>query len=108
MRANRFHSCHLSTLAQFYELDNSEHNKYDHKFLSLKSHPCIIECSDQGILADIDSKGRVVDETEFQKPKDEYLHDKLDELSYFFYEIKVRNGLTDYYDFKRWDYPNNA
>ena len=108
MRANRFHSCHLSTLAQFYELDNSEHNKYDHKFLSLKSHPCIIECSDQGILADIDSKGRVVDETEFQKPKDEYLHDKLDELSYFFYELKVRNGLTDYYDFKRWDYPNNA
>ena len=49
--------------------------------------------------------GRVISDTEFRQPKAAYSQDLLEEVSYTLYELKKENGMSDYYDFKHWDYP---
>ena len=84
--------------AQYYFKYLPEHSGSDHKFISLKLHPCLVECSKQGINAEFGKYGFVYDHTEFSsvnaKP------DLLDSLSLKRHELNSKSE-----DFKRWDYP---
>ena len=70
-----------------------------YKHMGLRLHPCLVECDDQGIRAEIDPYARLIPGTEFRCTDPEAL-DLLDELSY---ELK-KLGINDY-DFKQYDYP---
>lgn len=70
-----------------------------YKHMSLKLHPCLVECDDRGIRAELDEKGVPVQDSLFKEEDAERL-DLLDELSYELYG----KGLNSY-DFKEYDYP---
>lgn len=69
-----------------------------YKFIDLKLHPCIVECSTHGILAEFDEGYKVNRSTCLQR-KDSSRYDHLDRLSY---DLKEK-GWNDY-DFKQYDY----
>ena len=78
-----------------------EHYKpvsHSYKFIDLKLHPCIVECSTHGILAEFDEGYKVNRGTCLQR-KDSSRYDHLDRLSY---DLKEK-GWNDY-DFKQYDY----
>ena len=78
-----------------------EHYKpvsHSYKFIDLKLHPCIVECSTHGILAEFDEGYKVNRSTCLQR-KDSSRYDHLDRLSY---DLKEK-GWNDY-DFKQYDY----
>ncbi len=76
-----------------------EESQGSYKHMSLKLHPCLVECDDRGIRARLDEKGAPVQDSLFQEKDPENL-DLLDELSY---ELHGK-GLNSY-DFKEYDYP---
>ena len=103
MRSRGFRSIGFYEVKKFYGLASSEHDLYDHKFISLKLHPCIIECSENGILSGLNDIGYVDLENEvkdYDKTRD---IDKLDELSLNIKDLKKCVEKSD--DFKKWDYP---
>ena len=111
MRVNGFRR--PNDFEKYFDTFNDTHDRYDHKYLSLKLHPCILETPSNGkIRAKLDSTGRVIEATEFQgMMQDEKVVetlpdglDPLDRLSYRIYQLK--NG-EKCYDFKRYDYPWN-
>lgn len=71
-----------------------------YKQMELKLHPCLVECDDRGIRAELNPDGSVNEKTALQS-KDTENFDLLDELSY---DLK-KEGLNDY-DFKMYDYPH--
>lgn len=78
-----------------------EHYKpvsHSYKFIDLKLHPCIVECSTHGILAEFD-EGYKVNRSTCLQYKDSSRYDHLDRLSY---DLKEK-GWNDY-DFKQYDY----
>ena len=78
-----------------------EHYKpvsHSYKFIDLKLHPCIVECSTRGILAEFD-EGYKVDGSTCLRCGDSSRYDYLDRLSY---DLKEK-GWNDY-DFKKYDY----
>ena len=83
---------------------SSEYLRYEkstgsYKHMSLKLHPCLVECDDRGIRAELDEKGVPVQDSLF-KEEDAERRDLRDELSYELYG----KGLNSY-DFKEYDYP---
>lgn len=73
--------------------------KGSYKQMDIKLHPCLVECDQNGIKAQISSKGIIDESTLFQSEAyDDF--DLLDELSYDLHNKKL-NG----YDFKQYDYP---
>ncbi len=109
MRANGFRR--PKNFETYFYTQSDVHDRYDHKMLSLKLHPSILEIPHGKIRADLDDAGRVIESTEFRgMEKDESGHwtypddlDPLDRLGYRIYEL--RDG-RKWYDFKRWDYPS--
>ncbi len=81
----------------YFDSELPEHKEGDHKFVALKLHPCIIECSEEGIDAEFDEYCFEKTETEFKKDN---VRDFLDKLSR---SRRERDGSKE--DFKRWDYP---
>ena len=81
-----------------------EHSAKEHKFVSLKLHPCLVEFSrEDGILADMDEYGFIIEKTEFEFEKDGKTGDYLDQLSLSRHKLDPSRE-----DFKRWDYPEHA
>ena len=73
-----------------------------YKQMDIKLHPCLVECDQKGIRANISSKGEIDVESLFQcDDRDDF--DLLDDLSYDLYSKKYNN-----YDFKQYDYPISA
>lgn len=84
---------------KYFNINNKEHPLKDaHKFISLKLHPCLIECSKKGIARSrFDERGFLITESEGKQIPS---HDYLDDLS------NDRAKRTDKNeDFKTWDYP---
>lgn len=117
MRSNGFRYVSINDMKKYYRIETFEHKEMDHKYLPLKLHPCLVECSTNGILINLDAKGQAAkgyingfNTKRLQEYKDSNLKafDRLDELSYcIWYE---REDLSDKdrehdYDFKKWDYP---
>ncbi len=70
-----------------------------YKQMDLKLHPCLVECDQKGIRADISPQGIINVETLLKcDNRDDF--DLLDDLSYDLYS----KGYNDY-DFKQYDYP---
>lgn len=118
MRSNGFRYVSINDMKKYYRIETFEHKEMDHKYLPLKLHPCLVECSTNGILINLDAKGQAAkgyingfNTKRLQEYKDGNLKafDRLDELSYcIWYE---REDLSDKgrehdYDFKKWDYPS--
>ncbi len=81
----------------------AEHEKKENKFVSLKLHPCLVECSDRGQRAEFDDVCIPVAETEYlpkRKNKTDSVFDCLDHvtLDMFKYDDETE-------DYKRWDHP---
>ena len=73
-----------------------------YKQMDIKLHPCLVECDQKGIRANMSSKGEIDVESLFQCDDcDDF--DLLDDLSYDLYSKKYND-----YDFKQYDYPINA
>ncbi len=73
-----------------------------YKQMDIKLHPCLVECDQKGIRANISSKGEIDVESLFQcDDRDDF--DLLDDLSYDLYSKKYND-----YDFKQYDYPISA
>ncbi|HHU53649.1 MAG TPA: hypothetical protein GXZ43_06215 [Clostridiaceae bacterium] len=70
-----------------------------YKQMDLKLHPCLVECDQRGIRADISSKG-VIDKNSLFQCSDHADFDLLDDLSYDLHEKQYND-----YDFKQYDYP---
>lgn len=70
-----------------------------YKHMPLKLHPCLLECSENGILAKIDENCRIDRSTTMQQT-DRSGFDRLDALSYHLKDL----GYCDHYDFKIYDY----
>lgn len=98
MRTKGFH-CPAGGFTDYSQLDTFEHSKYDHKFIPLKIHPCLVECGDYGIHADFDDKGLVITESEFK----EVPETEMDNLDWFSYTR--HNNHPKLEDCKQWDYP---
>ena len=73
-----------------------------YKQMDIKLHPCLVECDQKGIRANISSKG-VIDVGSFFQCDDRDDFDLLDDLSYDLYSKKYND-----YDFKQYDYPISA
>ena len=84
---------------RYVDLESFEHSRGDHKFVPLKLHPCLVECSVWGIHADFDEKGNVITESEFKNVPCEQM-DFLDRFSY-----ERRDRYPEKEDCKQWDYP---
>ena len=70
-----------------------------YKQMDLKLHPCLVECDQKGIRAEISTKGIVDQSTMFRcEETDDF--DLLDDLSYDLYQRELNS-----YDFKLYDYP---
>lgn len=70
-----------------------------YKQMDIKLHPCLVECGQNGIRANISSKGVIDVRSLFQcNEHDDF--DLLDDLSYDLYSKKYND-----YDFKQYDYP---
>ena len=90
-------------ISEYYDKILPEHAGGDHKFVSLKLHPCLVECSKIGINAKFDEYGFQIPDTEFKVPegcKELPVYDLLDRLSLDRYSLAPGSD-----DFKRWDYP---
>lgn len=74
----------------------------DHKHRDYRLHPCLVECSQKGIYAQLDAHGVVIPESRF-RAEDRSGFDLLDELTYAIYDAQVKD-----YDFKQYDYPNSS
>lgn len=73
-----------------------------YKQMDIKLHPCLVECDQKGIKANVSSKGEIDVESLFQcDNRDDF--DLLDDLSYDLYSKKYND-----YDFKQYDYPISA
>lgn len=73
-----------------------------YKQMDIKLHPCLVECDQKGIRANISLKGKIDVESLFQcDNRDDF--DLLDDLSYDLYSKKYND-----YDFKQYDYPISA
>lgn len=70
-----------------------------YKHMTLRLHPCLVECDQNGIRGELDEKGRVVEDSLLQFTVDDST-DYLDRLSMDLYT----KGLNSY-DFKLYDYP---
>ena len=84
---------------KYLNIDNKEHPREEaHKFISLKLHPCLVECSKKGIASSrFDDRGFLITESEvMQIPSTDYLDDLSNDRS-------KRTNTTE--DFKKWDYP---
>lgn len=81
----------------YLSLETPEHERNDHKFVALKLHPCLVECSKKGVQAEFDAYGFVVEGTDLTK---KIINDPLDQLSW---DCKAFNSSRG--DFKIWDYP---
>ena len=119
MRTCGFRYVSLEDMKKYYDIDTFEHKAKTHKYLSLKLHPCLVECSEEGkLLVELDKNGKVAkghingySRERLQEYKDGNLKnfDRLDALSYcIWFE---RENLSDDdrkhdSDFKRWDYPS--
>ena len=92
---------------RYFAMNNKDHNKYDHKYIHLKLHPCIVECSCNGINALFDDRGFLIAETECKTCDYPRSKDFLDALSYD--KVKRLKGneekIGQHKDFKHWDYP---
>ena len=90
---------------RYYSRILPEHTQTDHKFISLKLHPCLIECSKNGILADLCKYGTIDDQSKLPDI------DLLDELSLKRHKLRVRESQEKhtaepaFEDFKKYDYP---
>lgn len=73
-----------------------------YKQMDIKLHPCLVECDQKGIRANISSKGLIDVESLF-KHDDRDDFDLLDDLSYDLHSKKYND-----YDFKQYDYPISA
>lgn len=73
-----------------------------YKQMDIKLHPCLVECDQKGIRANISSKGEIDVESLFQCDNRDGF-DLLDDLSYDLYSKKYND-----YDFKQYDYPISA
>lgn len=110
-------------LSKYQSLDcEPEHTANGYKFISLRIHPCLTECSKEGLDATFDQYGVIVPGSEFYKSinKTRAIRDKLDEV-----DIRVNQPLYCEYlqkksaaaqmgrpfsekvpkGFKYWDYP---
>ncbi|MBR2860901.1 MAG: hypothetical protein IKB86_03595 [Clostridia bacterium] len=70
-----------------------------YKQMDIKLHPCLVECDNKGIKAELTSQG-IIDASTSLKCTDKDKFDLLDDLSYDLFE----KNLNDY-DFKLYDYP---
>ena len=113
MRTCGFRSVSLEDMKKFYTLGSFEHKKKDHKFIPLKWHPCLVECSENGILIGLDENGKAAEgyhEGFDANAVSDYScvnsgkFDKLDRLSYYNRSLKEAGEYC--YDFKKWDYPS--
>ena len=84
---------------KYLNIDNEEHtHKEAHKFISLKLHPCLIECSKKGIASSrFDDRGFLITESEVMQISPT---DYLDDLSN---DRAKRTNKAE--NFKKWDYP---
>gem|GEM_PF-1603943 len=80
----------------------SGHEEDDHKYMPLKLHPCIVECGQEGIVAQFDKLGNVKDGTDM---KERIIRDYLDELSWDRKDSFRPKPPKKFEDFKKWDYP---
>lgn len=112
MRTCGFRYVSTEEMKKYYMLDVVEHKVKDHKFLPLKLHPCLVECSEHGIFIKLDENGKTgegysegFDEIRiFNFTKNDLAEfDLLDHLSYFNRSLKDPDEYC--YDFKKWDYP---
>lgn len=71
-----------------------------YKYMGLKLHPCLVECDESGIKAELDEKGRIKRKSMFNDKYDESSFDMLDDVSYKVYELELTSE-----DFKAYDYP---
>ncbi len=85
---------------RYFDFWTMEHEEGKHQFISLKLHPCLVECSKAGIQAAFDDRGFIVTESEM---KYEQPRDYLDCLSLSRFDAAHKKRGTE--DFKRWDYP---
>ena len=113
MRTCGFRYVSLQDMEKFYKLSSFEHKVKDHKFIPLKLHPCLLECSQNGIFIKLDDNGRAAegynegfdtDKIEDYKRANLKEFDKLDQLSY--YNRSLKDDGEYCYDFKKWDYPS--
>ncbi|MBE6688276.1 MAG: hypothetical protein E7588_03240 [Ruminococcaceae bacterium] len=83
-----------------------------HKSLSLKLHPCLVECDESEMKLELTEKGEPIDRVA-DGTKTEAL-DMLDEISLKMREVKMEKNKKEekeenkdysYYDFKKYDYP---
>lgn len=84
---------------KYLNIDNKEHtSKEAHKFISLKLHPCLVECSKKGIASSrFDDRGFLITESEVKQiPSTDYLDDLSNDRA-------KRTNIIE--DFKKWDYP---
>ena len=84
---------------KYLNIDNKEHTRKEaHKFISLKLHPCLVECSKKGIASSrFDDRGFLITESEvMQIPSTDYLDDLSNDRA-------KRTRIIE--DFKKWDYP---
>lgn len=86
---------------RYFLLDNDIHEFKDHKFIILKLHPCLVESGMDGIHADLDEKGFIIDSAPI---KTDCEQDLLDEISLKRIKLKGIEAIAEN-DFKRWDYP---
>ena len=113
MRTCGFRYVSLQDMEKFYKLSSFEHKAKDHKFIPLKLHPCLLECSQNGIFIKLADNGKAAegynegfdtDKIEDYKRANLKEFDKLDLLSY--YNRSLKDDGEYCYDFKKWDYPS--
>ena len=99
LRTKGFSRPNEELFAKYLNIDNGEHKSGDHKFIDLKLHPCLVECSKEGIKnCKFNERGFLIKESE--NPIEIEGGDYLDVLS------KNRAKIVkDAEDFKHWDYP---
>lgn len=73
-----------------------------YKQMDIKLHPCLVECDQNGIRANINAKGEI-DVTSLFQCEERADFDLLDELSYDLYAKRYND-----FDFKQYDYPRGA
>lgn len=113
MRTCGFRSVSPDEMMKFYRLSSFEHGEGEQKFIALKLHPCLVECSDNGIFIKLDSSGKAKDgysdgfDDKMLKSYKDKKFEAFDLLDYLSYYIRCLKKEEDYcYDFKKWDYPS--
>ena len=104
LRTRGFVGVDYEFVKKTYALTTFEKPDKDHKFVALKCHPCLIECTDDGILADLKDNGEIDGATQFRTKHLKSQEDLLDILSIDIRDLKAFFDKSSD-DFKLWDYP---